>query len=350
MDTLLIWGTGKNSLEFLEKCDLEKLRVTAFVDNDESRRGQEFQGLKVLSPAQALEMEFDALVICSVYHREIRNQAEEMGFPQDKLFSFSQHSITLMKKYGKSDPYPQITMEQVEVLESVSWYHSFELFPGVVTPGRQAWHKRKLEYFEASEGQAAGKTVLDIGAWDGPYTFEMERRGARVTSYDIQDPETSGYNIAKKFLGSQAEYIRGSVYDLDPAVHGAFDIVLFLGVFYHLQNPVLALEKIYNVLNPCGLLVFEGAILDGAHKVDEYWSTKKDVIEQCIDLPVCFYSKGKFQRDHSNWHVPTARCLNDWMESVGFEVLALDKMEQDARAYGAARKVDDHCCVEHDIY
>ncbi len=108
-----------------------------------------------------------------------------------------------------------------------------------------------------------GRTVLDVGAWDGYYSFEMERRGAaRVVATDdfcwggggwgTQE----GFNLARRALGSKVEDQRIDVLDLSPeVVGGPFDVVLFLGVLYHLPNPLLALERVRSVTG--GLLVLE---------------------------------------------------------------------------------------------
>ena len=108
-----------------------------------------------------------------------------------------------------------------------------------------------------------GRTVLDVGAWDGFYSFEMERRGAaKVLATDhfcwggngwaTQD----GFNLAREALGSKVEDEHLDVLDLSPeAVGGTYDIVLFLGVLYHLPNPLLALERVRSVVG--GMLVLE---------------------------------------------------------------------------------------------
>ena len=89
-------------------------------------------------------------------------------------------------------------------------------------------------------GNLAGQEVLDIGAWDGPYTFEFERRGAKVTALDIQNPDRTGFNVSKKILKSNAMYICASVYELPHEFKNKFDIVFYSGVYYHLKNPLLA--------------------------------------------------------------------------------------------------------------
>lgn len=87
-----------------------------------------------------------------------------------------------------------------------------------------------------------GKRVLDIGTWDGWFSFECERRGAEVVAVDRWDNPRFRYAHAR--FGSHVEYLIKDVYDLTPRELGHFDIVLFLGVLYHLKHPLLALEKV----------------------------------------------------------------------------------------------------------
>lgn len=90
-----------------------------------------------------------------------------------------------------------------------------------------------------------GCRVLDIGAWDGYMSFEVERKGATVVALDLSPADHFGFAVAKELLCSQVKYVQGNVYDLDEYALGKFDIVLFCGVLYHLRHPLLALDKIY---------------------------------------------------------------------------------------------------------
>ena len=110
------------------------------------------------------------------------------------------------------------------------WFHSIEVAPGIVTPGRVPLdYLRGLVQRCALPDSLAGLRVLDVGAWDGFFSFEAERRGAReVVALDIPPVDRKGFAIARELLGSRVHYERGSVYDLSPARHGTFDLVLFL--------------------------------------------------------------------------------------------------------------------------
>ena len=108
-----------------------------------------------------------------------------------------------------------------------------------------------------------GWTVLDIGAWHGFFSFECERRGAdRVLAVDTFSWDRFGMDeflSARERLGSSVEHRRADVHDLDPDEIGQFDLVLLLGVFYHLRNPLTALERIARVTKR--LLICETHVL-----------------------------------------------------------------------------------------
>lgn len=121
------------------------------------------------------------------------------------------------------------------------WEHTINLC-GVLTPGRitQETHDWVARCLPAD---LRGKRVLDIGAWDGYYSFLCEQRGAKVLAIDISPKHREGFDVAKEILHSQVDYRIMSVYDIGN-LGGMFDHVLFFGVIYHLLHPILALQKI----------------------------------------------------------------------------------------------------------
>src|ERR1039458_9351795 len=133
--------------------------------------------------------------------------------------------------------------KKLEELARLGWYHSMELPDGRVIPGFQSLDvlRNRIAQFPVP-ADLRGKRALDIGAWDGWFTFELERRGARVMAVDSTAFER--FRVARDLLGSQAEYRIDDVCRLSPAKIGYFDIVMFLGVLYHLKHPMLALEKV----------------------------------------------------------------------------------------------------------
>ncbi|MFC0243640.1 class I SAM-dependent methyltransferase [Rhodopseudomonas telluris] len=130
--------------------------------------------------------------------------------------------------------------------EAVHWFHSITLPDGYVTNGMQ-----KQEAVDAVfRHPVKGRSVLDIGAWDGFYSFGAEQRGAAdVLSTDWfcwGGPgwgTKAGFDFAKSALKSRVRECEADLFSLDPAIHGTFDTVLFLGVLYHLVDPLGGLRK-----------------------------------------------------------------------------------------------------------
>ena len=142
------------------------------------------------------------------------------------------------------------------------WHQRFELVPGVETPGGHP-----IDFLFDLGGvpkELHGKRVLDIGTSNGGAAFLMERWGAaRVVAIDIYPPDRFGFDRLKHFLGSDVEYLQGTVYDLNRLVGGEkFDYVLFWGVLYHLRHPLLALDEVRSVLAPDGVVDIETAVSD----------------------------------------------------------------------------------------
>jgi len=230
--------------------------------------------------------------------------------------------------------------EIARLIRSRSWLHGFEIAPGIVSPGRVKVDARSALDYYGVPGSLSGRRALDIGARDGPYSFELERRGAEVLALDVRDPDQTGFNVAKGIRGSSVRYLRCSVYDLPPELVGRFDLVLFLGVYYHLKNPLLALVRIRDVLRDDGTLYFEGAVLDYAHNIDGYWRDKSAVLAEIAALPVAYLTAGKFASDMGNWFIPTRACLLEWLAGTGFRNATLidPPNVEFSRTAGSARK------------
>ena len=126
------------------------------------------------------------------------------------------------------------------------WWHSFELPDGTRIQGVSELHAQKMRIAQFPiPKDLAGKRVLDVGAWDGWFSFEMERRGAEVLAIDRFD--NPRFHEIRAILGSRVEYRQLDVYEVSPRTVGYFDIVLFMGVFYHLKHPLLGLERVCSV-------------------------------------------------------------------------------------------------------
>jgi tRNA (mo5U34)-methyltransferase len=204
----------------------------------------------------------------------------------------------------------------VERILAIEWYHMIEVAPAIVTPGR--YDPKPLLDAMGFPEDLQGKTVLDIGAYDGFFTFEAEKRGAmRVVGLDRHPAGHNGFALAHELLGSKAEYMVGSVYDLSPEIHGTFDVVLLLGVLYHLRHPLLALEKIHSVCRD--FLLVESHVLDQ----DFLHAGQPIPLETLHPLlkgsPLMqFYPNDELYGDASSWWAPTIECLRLMIESCGF--------------------------------
>ena len=160
------------------------------------------------------------------------------------------------------------------------WYHTLELAPGIVTPG---WFDTRALAEQLPWPDVAGRRCLDIGTFDGFWAFTMERRGAaEVVAVDLLDPtrwdwppdsapETvaevgrrkgvgEGFVVAARALGASVQRFERSVYDLDPAVDGTFDVVYLGSLLLHLRDPLRALAAARSVLRPGGELLLVDAI------------------------------------------------------------------------------------------
>ena len=169
-----------------------------------------------------------------------------------------------------------------------------------------------------------------------------------VTAFDIQPPNHSGFNTMVKITGCKCQHICDSVYNLNLEKYGLFDIVTFFGVYCHLRSPLLAFENINKVLPNGGILLVEGAILEGAARVDNFWKNKQDTINNFLDYPIALYVKDEFQKVETNWWIPTMKCLKDIVESCGFRIEKTNIFQNGTRGYIVAIKYDK-LPIEHAI-
>ncbi|MDD5258629.1 MAG: DUF1698 domain-containing protein [bacterium] len=209
-----------------------------------------------------------------------------------------------------------MTMSKEQILAKIKevpfWGHSIPLGEGIITPGKVMDNLITINRLDLTD-DLKGQRVLDIGAWDGFYSFECEKRGAKEVVaidnlYRMQRADevqyanlgTKGFQVAKEILQSKVKYVDLDVYDIDSKKLGEFDLVLFLGVLYHLKYPVLALEKIAQVCKKT--LVIETAYL-----------------KNMTNRPLLEYVQGStFNQDPTNWHLPTISAIKAMLRDVGF--------------------------------
>lgn len=199
-----------------------------------------------------------------------------------------------------------------------SWYHRIEVRPGLTTPGINDSQLvlRALDL----PADLSGLRVLDIGTRDGFFAFECERRGASVTAIDTAPMESTGFNVARELLGSDVEFVQANVYDLSYQKHGDFDLVLFLGVLYHLRDPMLALDRIWDVCR--GRLIVETQVIDEALQIGSGEPQRlRDIDQRLSAAPLMqFYPGGALNGDPTCYWAPNEACLRAMLEEVGFAV------------------------------
>ena len=195
----------------------------------------------------------------------------------------------------------QTSAEQRSKVLSGSWWHSIDLGDGQTTPGVHSLDELRDNYarFRLPE-DLRGKRVLDIGCWDGFYSFEAERRGADVVAVDCWWPEN--FFTARTLLASHVEFHELSVYEVTRERLGSFDIVLFLGVLYHLRHPLLALERVCDVTR-------ELAVVE-SHVIDNLFPTSHPLME--------FYEQDELGGQFDNWWGPNTGCLVRMLRAAGF--------------------------------
>jgi tRNA (mo5U34)-methyltransferase len=204
----------------------------------------------------------------------------------------------------------------------VHWHQRWEIFRGVYLPGRN--DVAELLDYVGLPADLTGKRVLDIGAWNGGFSFECERRGAaEVVAFSLENPDTSGFNRLKAALGSKVTYVLDSVYNLDVDKVGTFDIVLFLGVLYHLRYPLLAADKIRAAVR--SELYIETHVIENCFIPPGRTSNEavrlKDVAGSLTETPIWqFYRHGELNGDPSNWFGPNVPAVIEGFGSAGFDV------------------------------
>jgi len=216
------------------------------------------------------------------------------------------------------------TRKLIARLQTFGWYHSIQLPSGEITPGLQTLEQLRLRVrqFPIPE-DLRGKRVLDIGAWDGWFSFEMERRGAQVVAVDAVQSEK--FLHARKLLGSKVEYHVADVYDLRPSELGVFDIVLFLGVLYHLKNPVLALERVCALSRD--LVCVESFVTDDGSDPEAKPSME-------------FYETTELCGQFDNWVGPNVACLLSFCRTAGFARVSLESVLDNRAHVTCFRKWD----------
>lgn len=232
--------------------------------------------------------------------------------------------------------------ERQELADAIPfWWHSIELGEGAVSRGAKTPETHAAELAALALPDLRGRSVLDVGAWDGYYSFHAEERGAaRVVALDhlawgldpargeglraAAEPDLErlpgrrGFELAHRLRGSRVEPVVGDLLELDPAQLGRFDVVLFLGVLYHLQDPLGALRRLRAVTR-------ELAVIE-THAIVVPRLERRAVWE--------LYPGAELNRDPTNWWGPNAQGVLAACRAAGFGSADVVHVPDDARDAG----------------
>jgi len=219
------------------------------------------------------------------------------------------------------------------------WYHKIDLGSGIVTPG---WAPLLPAAYGVAD-RLDGQRVLDVGAWDGYWTFEALRRGARevvaiddfsddLGSQEVPRPKWETFDIARDALGytdKEVKRLEMDVYDVHEDELGTFDTVFFFGTLYHLRYPLLALDQLSAVCT--GTMYIETAICDDYSPYDRSGRGhgNKMVAE--------FYPGTEYADNDTNWWVPTLQCVGGMMDAAGFQDIHTWKLTDSPRGLPECR-------------
>ena len=238
---------------------------------------------------------------------------------------------------GRSNFTPQQIQQLVSSVPI--WFHSIEVGYGIVTPGAKSASLLAQEIASLQLPDLRGKTVLDVGAFDGFYSFEAERLGAAsVTALDhymwsidlvehhrhwqecverglVPEPYHSmpywrpnelpgkrGFDVASRLLASKVRGVLGDFATMDLQPIGTFDVVLFLGVLYHLESPMEALRRLASITGRVAVIETEAVFVPPFES--------RAMFE--------FFGSNELNNDVSNWWAPNIRALESMCLAAGF--------------------------------
>jgi tRNA (mo5U34)-methyltransferase len=236
-----------------------------------------------------------------------------------------------MKLLRRSSPDGDAKLAQrIEAL--APWFQNIKIGPFWTAPDHYLgdYPGEKFRRFAPHLAEdLSGKSVLDIGCNAGFYSIEMKRRGAeRVLGIDSDERYLEQARLAAETLGPDIEFRNLSVYDVG-ALRERFDVVLFMGVLYHLRHPLLALDLIHEHVAG-DLLIFQ-SMQRGSSRliaIEEDYEFEETEIFHESSFPKLHFIERQYAHDWSNWWVPNRACAEAMLRAAGFaiEVRAEDEV------------------------
>ncbi len=214
---------------------------------------------------------------------------------------------------------------QRRVAELGDWFQNMDLGGVQTAPNHFLGDYPSIKwrlFAHAIPDDLTGKSVLDIGCNAGFYSIEMKRRGAaRVLGIDTDDQYLAQARFAAEMADAAIEFRRMSVYEI-AALRERFDVVLFMGVLYHLRHPLLALDLLHEHVVE-DLLVFQ-SLQRGSKEVETleedypFWETE---IFDRPGYPVMHFVENRYSHDCTNWWIPNRACVEAMLRSAGFAIV-----------------------------
>jgi tRNA (mo5U34)-methyltransferase len=214
-------------------------------------------------------------------------------------------------------------MDEKDILDKIAsvehWYHRIEIRPGIITPGIND-SPEALKRLNIPD-DCSGLKVLDLGARDGFFSFEFEKRGADVLAVDYFSADGTGFKVAAELLNSKVKYIQDNIYSVSKEKYGTFDIVLFLGLLYHLPDPLLALDLIRTVCS--NVLYVETYVIDNAFLLPNGDKVPLDAISKELqNIPIMqFDPLDSLNKGRPNYWGPNAKCMERMLIQSNFSVV-----------------------------
>jgi len=220
-----------------------------------------------------------------------------------------------------------LTTEQIRrrVAELGQWFHNLDLRGVKTAPDHFLgdYPAVKWKRFSAAIPEdLSGKSVLDVGCNGGFYAIQMKQRGAaRVVGIDTDEIYLEQARFAAKVNGAEIEFRKLSVYRV-AELREQFDVVLFMGVLYHLRHPLLALELLHE--HAVADLLVAQSMLRGSNQTIavppdfHFWEARSFADER---FPRLYFIENRFANDPTNWWIPNRACLEAMLRSAGFAIL-----------------------------
>jgi tRNA (mo5U34)-methyltransferase len=235
------------------------------------------------------------------------------------------------------------------ISELGDWFHNLDLHGIPTAPHHFLGDFPNIKWRHIANAiprDLTGATVLDVGCNGGFYSIEMKKRGAeRVLGIDVDDRYLNQARFAAETLGIEIELQKCSVYAADKLA-GQFDYVLFMGVFYHLRYPLMALDNLLKKV--AGKLVFQ-TMVRGSEQVGEwaddypFWET--EIFEQ-PNFPAMYFVEKSYSNDPTNWWIPNRAAVESMLRSSGLTIEAHPEEETwiccPAGVLRAGRYIVDH--------